>query len=84
MKILIIITFSILLLGLSCSNIRTESQSTEIRGVSNAPSNESLHDGFQIIVIDGCEYIIHTDRHFGHKSNTESMVHKGNCSNHKK
>lgn len=38
-------------------------------------------DGFEIVVIDSCEYIFHRQEHMGEKPNTESLIHKANCSN---
>jgi hypothetical protein len=53
------------------------------------PQNEvrersTYDERFNVVTIDGCEYIVYRHYEGGYQSYSSGITHKGNCKNHKK
>jgi len=69
-KILMILTIALV----SCGPSKEE---MEARERSERSTKQTTDERFEIITIDGCEYIVSTY----YSNNSDILTHKGNCKN---
>jgi len=76
-KLLLIVVFFMTLV--SCNNDNLGKNEERFAQGSNAVNVDNIKNNYDVIEIEGCEYIVYTEYHgYGGYG---FMAHKGNCNN---
>jgi len=80
-KIILLITFSILFIGIGCLQPAVEEESeTPLEHEVEEVMHKIPEGDLEVLEIEGCEYIVYKDSR-GSNHGFGYMAHKGNCKN---